>query len=123
MSNSATTTLAVSIDPAVPLHAGFTSIVDEFSSLWAPLNPSDRIKHPGAVFDLTLRDGYDTTMRKYPPRHIAPHLENLLRNELDDLLALGIIVPCGDSPVAHPIVCATKPRFRLCVDYSVWLNK
>ena len=95
------------------------------SVIWSPLTRSDAINYPGAVFDLTLRDGYDTTMRKFAPRNVSPHIETTwLRTEVDALGEIGICEPCRDRPaVAHPIVVATKPKLRMCVDYSVWLNQ
>ena len=114
---------SVSLDPKFPLYAELAALVAEFGHLWSPVTRSDAINHPGAVFDLTLRDGYDTTLRKFSPRHVSPHIEAWLRTEIDALVELGICEPCRDSPVAHPIVVATKLKLRMCVDYSVWLNQ
>lgn len=53
-----------------------------------------------------------------PPYRMSPPKKELLKKELDELLANGTIEEC-ESPYASPVVLVPKPngRMRLCVDY------
>ncbi|KAF8776899.1 hypothetical protein HNY73_013836 [Argiope bruennichi] len=54
-----------------------------------------------------------------PPYRMNPAKKELLKKELDTLLASGIIEEC-ESPYASPVVLVPKPNgsMRLCVDFS-----
>ena len=53
-----------------------------------------------------------------PPYRMTPAKKEILKKELDDLLARGIIEEC-ESPYASPVVLVPKPdgSMRLCIDY------
>ncbi|GBN45783.1 Transposon Ty3-I Gag-Pol polyprotein [Araneus ventricosus] len=52
------------------------------------------------------------------PYRLSPARQEILKKEIDVLLAAGVIEEC-DSPYATPVVLVPKPNseFRLCVDY------
>lgn len=52
------------------------------------------------------------------PYRLSPARKEILKREIDALLASGIIEEC-DSPYASPVVLIPKPNgeFRLCIDY------
>ncbi|KAJ2953009.1 hypothetical protein O0L34_g7390 [Tuta absoluta] len=61
----------------------------------------------------------------FKPRPVAFALKEKIDTELDRLLHLGILKPVEFSEYASPIVPALKKdgSIRLCVDYSVTINK
>ena len=56
---------SVVLNKDFPLYGELVQLVAEYKTLWLPLDPTKPINHPGAVFDLTLRDGFSTTMQNF----------------------------------------------------------
>ena len=61
----------------------------------------------------------------YKPRDIPLAITELINNEIDRLLAEGIILPVTHSDWAAPVVPAVKAdkQIRLCGDYKITVNK
>ena len=61
----------------------------------------------------------------YKPRDIPYAITKLINNEIDRLLAEGIILPVTHSDWAAPVVPVVKAdkKIRLCGDYKITVNK
>jgi hypothetical protein len=72
--------------------------------------PTDRVKH--------YIDTGDNLPVAMPPYRMSPLKKDILKKELEKLLANGTIEEC-ESPYSAPVVLVPKPngQVRLCVDY------
>ena len=61
----------------------------------------------------------------YKPRDIPYAVPELINNEIDSLLAEGIIMPVTHSDCAAPVVPVVKTdkKIRLCGDFKITVNK
>jgi hypothetical protein len=69
-------------------------------------------------FKISLKEG--ATLPRLAPRRLSPALEAIAREEVEALLALGVIRP-SSSRYASPIVMVLYPdgKRRLCVDFRI----
>lgn len=67
----------------------------------------------------------DAHLKFFKPRPVPLALKPKIEQELDRLLASGIIEKVDHSDVATPIVPVLRPdgNVRICGDFSVTLNK
>ncbi|GBM95588.1 Transposon Tf2-9 polyprotein, partial [Araneus ventricosus] len=89
----------------------FNSLLKEFETCFHPGgDPTPFIEH-------RIQTGNNLPVSE-PPYRMTPAKKELLKKELESLLAEGIIEEC-ESPYASPVVLVPKPNgsIRLCIDY------
>ena len=92
-----------------------TNLISSYSDIFASpngeLGRTDRIRH-------TIDTG-DARPIKQAPRRLPPCRREVIEQEIDKMLAQGIIEP-SDSPWAAPIVLVSKKdgTTHFCVDYQ-----
>ena len=92
-----------------------TNLISSYSDIFASpngeLGRTDRIRH-------TIDTG-DARPIKQAPRRLPPYRREVIEQEIDKMLAQGIIEP-SDSPWAAPIVLVSKKdgTTHFCVDYQ-----
>jgi len=90
---------------------------NEFSEVFdVSAFPGVRVELP--KFEIKLRN--DALLPRISPRRLSPAMENMVREEVDSLLELGVIRE-SSSRYASPIVMVLSPegKRRMCVDFRV----
>lgn len=70
-------------------------------------------------FEIKLKSGFKFYC--FLPRRVSEPVMKEMKEQIENLLKMGIIEECKDSPFAFPIVMAKRPgstRLRLCIDYK-----
>lgn len=71
-------------------------------------------------FEIKLKSGFKYYC--FLPRRVSEPVLAQMREQIEALLAQGIIEECADSPFAFPIVMVKRvgsPKLRLCLDYKL----
>ena len=94
---------------------------EEKAELSKLIGKYDDIFRPGEDPTPTIKHYIDTGNNPpvaVPPYRMSPPKKEILKKELDELLANGTIEEC-ESPWASPVVLVPKPngKTRLCIDY------
>ena len=89
----------------------FNHLLGKFSNIFQPGGePTPLVKHY-----IKTREHLPISV---PPYRLSPSKKELLKTQIDDLLAKGIIEEC-ESPYSAPVVLIPNPNgsVRLCDDY------
>ena len=98
----------------------YTHLVKKYSQVFDLTNTK-----PVKAIEAKIHIPSDANPCYYKPRDIPYAITELINNEIDRLLAEGIILPVTHSDWAAPFVPVVKAdkKIRLCGDYEITVNK
>ena len=95
------------------LEKQFDSLMHEFPSVFATALPSEGANLP--PFEIHLKT--DAIFRRRPVRRFSALVSEVIKEKIDELLRLGIIVHTLAQHAADLVVVNQKGKWRMCVNY------